>query len=433
MEKENARDFLDVRIDGITDRDQRKYLHDVLFGVFDKYADYSDGKFAGLENRIKDEMPDDFKNYYIYTAAVPCGDVNKLSDFWYEAVDFDDGDGAGIADSAAALRIFAGCGYELIKPLINQIAVADIQTDKNEYQNVNLRVGFSKIYMDRIKRLYEMFALNGKPWLTVNCPFLFKFLDLTDENGIIPTDEKIEGYRLRSFGLDKSYIRGDMTLLWNVQGYSAKSGAVRYEGSDDDGIAYFPAENTVLYEHPVKVKYPKSKYLFYGANLKNFYSVPHREKENVISVVSETAEQEEILVCRIANKNDGAGGDALKSPYEPQSNAKKTRHADRIAENGRRTVFTRGEIERICGSYVSIGGSLRLADVYICDDSVDYPDCVDLNYFIEDRQIEGSRKRLMFRFDALDRRDIFLYEKMWFLVSELQLYFNGYRCIGRIL
>jgi len=440
----NERDFLDLRINNITDGDQRKYLHDILFGVFDEYKKYSDGKFEELENRIKNEVPDDFRNYSVYTSAAARGDLNKLSDFWYEAVDFDEDSGERITESFAVIRIFANCGYEVIKPYIGQTVAADITTDAGEYTDVNLRIGFSKIYADRIKRLYELFALNGKPWVTVNCPFLFKFLDLTDENGTIPPGESITGYRLKSFGLGK-YILNDMTLVWNVHGYTAKSGVVRYENQDDDGISYFPAENVVLYEHKIKIKYPRSKYLFYSANLKNFYSVANRDKENVISVISETPEPEDIFVCRIADRNDGAGGDALKSPFETQSNAKKMRRTDRLAESGRRQVFTRGEIERICGLYTGISGSLRLADVYIDEKSEkrdqtdqkaygeDSPDFFDLNYFIEDRQIDGSRKRLVFRFDALDRGDIFLYEKMWFLVSELQLYFNEYKCIGKII
>ena len=434
----NEKDFLKDRINSIIDPDQKKYLYDILHDVFEGYAKYSDDKYNELENRIKDELPDDFDNYYIYTAVTARADLNKLSDFWFEAVEFSD-TGGNFTELSAAVRVFANCGYEIIKPYLNQVITADVKTDKNEYAAVSLRIGFSKVYQDKIKRLYELFALNGKPWLTINCPFLFKFLDLTDIGGVIPPNETIIGYSLKNSGLSK-YILNDMVLLWNVQGYATKSGVGKYEEKDPE-INFFPAENMVLYEHQIKVKYPKSGYLFYGENLKNFYSQAHREKTNVISVISEVMEPEDIFVCRIANSNDGFGRDAVESPFAPQSNVREMRYADRQA-NRRRAIFTRGEIERICRSYRDISGSLRLAGVFIDDiDHIDHidgndaarEDYFDLNYFIETRQMDGSRKRLVFKFNALDRSDIFLYEKMWFLVSELQLYYNEYKCVGQII
>lgn len=417
----NDKDFFLDRIKKITDPEQQKYLHDVLHDVFKAYAEYCESRYIELENKIKAEIPDNFEDYYIYTTVTSRDNYNDLSDFWYEA-----GELPGDETTASvAARVFLNCGYDAIKPYINQFVHADVITDKNEYINIRLKIDFSRIYQNGIKRLYEIFSLNGKPWLTINCPFMFKFLDLIDESGAIPKDETITGYKLKDFELDK-YIIDNMVLLWNVQRYSVKSRSSKYvDGSE---ASPFPTESTILYDHKIKIKFPDSKYMFYGDNLKNFYSLIQEGRENVISVISENVETDDISVYRIAKDIDSN----IKMAFPSQSNARKMRHTDRQAEKRRGTVFTEAEIERICDSYIDINASLRLADISISD-SGDFINNNDLNYFIKTDKIDSSRKKLILKFKVMDRADIFLYEKMWFLVSELQFYFNEYQCIGKLV
>ena len=406
--------FLD-RIKKITDPAQQKYLHDVLYDVFKGYTDYSDSKYLELEDRIKSEIPDDFDNSYIYTAATNSEEFSNLNNFWYQVRDFASGETA-----PPLLEIYVNCKYELIKPYINKFVQADIKTDKGDYPNTKLKVGFSKVYRDAVKRLYGVFSLNGRPWLTVNCPFMFKFLELTDENGVIPEGEKVTEYTLRDFGLEK-YILDNIILLWNVEGYTAKIGAP---------IA-LPTERMTLYSHDLKIKYSGSEYLFDGANLTNFYGLAHRTRENILSVISETAETENIFVCRIARKEDGY--DSFVPQFAPQSNARKMRHSDRQAETAWRLApFTEAEIERICGAYIGIGDSPKLTGISVEDIMDGTDDGFELNDFIETRGFDRYSHRLVLNFDALDKADMFLYEKMWFLVSEVQRYVNEYKCVGRI-
>ena len=409
--------FLD-RIKKITDSEQQKYLHDVLYDVFKGYNDYSTDRYLELEDRIKNEIPDGFDDYYIYTAVSNRDEFSNLNNFWYQVGDFVSG-----AAEPALLEIYVNCGYELIEPYINKFVRADVRTDKGEYLNVRLKVGFSKIYHEAVKRLYGLFSSNGRPWITVNCPFMFKFLELTDSDGVVPENEKVSVYGLRDFGLDK-YILDNMTLLWNVQGYAAKAGAP----------VQFPTERMALYAHDLKIKYTGSKYLFDGMNLTNFYGLAHATRENVISVVSETPEREDIFVCRIACKDDGYG--SFTPAFAPQSNTRKMRHADRQAETARFFPFTVAEIERVCSAYSDIGDSLRLTGVSV-DENVENTENAgnggDLNDFIETRGFDRYNRRLVLKFHAADKTDVFLHEKMWFLVSEVQRYINEYRCVGRII
>jgi len=404
--------FLD-RIKTITDPEQQKYLHDVLYDVFKGYTDYSDSRYLELEDRIKNEIPDDFGGCYIYTAAAKRDEFSNLNNFWYQARDFSE------TAAPALLEIYVNCGYERIKPYIGACVRANIKTDKGEYPGVNLKVGFSRIYPDAIKRLYGIFSANGKPWLTVNCPFMFKFLELTDQDGAVPAGERVTEYTLRDFRLEK-YILDNMTLLWNVQGYEVKAGAP----------VSLPTERMGLYLHDLKIKHTGSKYMFSGENLTNFYGLAHATKENVISVISETAETENIFVCRIACKDDGYT--SFVPTFAPQSNERKMRHTDRQAEAGRFVPFTEAEIKRVCGAYKDIGDSLKLTGISVDDKIDDAENGVDLNGFTETRGFDGFSRRLILNFGAADKTDLFLYEKMWFLVSEVQRYVSEYRCVGRI-
>jgi hypothetical protein len=411
----NDNDFFLDRIKKITEPVQQKYLHDVLHEVFKGYVEYSNSKYLELEKRIETEIPDDFKNYYIYTAAAKRDDFTGLSNFWSEVCGLPEDE----TEASVFKRIFVNCGHELIKPYIDKFITADIKTDKNEYTGVRLKVKFSQVYQDGIKRLYDIFALNGRQWLTINCPFMFKFLDLIDEGGSVPKDETVTEYILKDFGIDK-YIINDMVLLWNVHKYSVKSKANPY-----------PTKNMLRCEHKIKLEHIESEYLFSGAGLENFEILKYRDRENIISLISDGAEGNddgEIIVYRIAENPDNN----VRLAFLPQSNLRQMRHTDRQAGKYG-SVFTRAELERICGSYGSIGSSLRLADVSV-DGFEDCEGCRDLNYFIKINNIDMFKKNLVLKFNALDETDdIFLHEKMWFLVSEIQLYFNEYKCIGKII
>jgi len=406
--------FLD-RIKKITDPTQQKYLHDVLYDVFKGYTDYSDGKYQELEDRIYSEIPDSFDTGYIYTAAANRDEFSNLNNFWYQVKDFDLG---GLAPPL--LEIYADCEYGLIKPYIGKTVYADVKTDKGGYSDTALKVGFARVYREAIKRLYGVFSANGRPWMTVNCPFMFKFLDLTDEGGVIPAGEQVTEYKLKDCGLEK-YILDKITLLWNVQGYEASLGAP----------VAFPTERMTLYSHDYKIKYPQSEYMFTGGNLTNFYTVAHSTRENVISLISETQETEDVFVCRIARKEDGY--DSFTPRFTPQSNARKMRHADRQAGIGRFYPFTEAELERVCGAYADVGDSLKLAGVSVDENVGDAGDGVDLNRFTETLGFDKFSRRLVLKFDAPDKTDIFLNEKMWFLVSEAQRHINEYKCVGQIV
>jgi hypothetical protein len=322
------------------------------------------------------------------------------------------------------LNLFLNCGYETVKKYIGSVVDIKIFTAQGGEYIKPVKIVLSEYYRDIIEDLYRLFSFNGVPWVTVNCPFIFRFIDLVFQGGgSLPAGELITDFKFEdSLELDKYMVR-DAVLLWNVH---------KLESAEMPEA--FPSENMGLYEHRINIKDFESAYLFHSGSLKGIYGVKYRTAEKKAAVISEQAETGGVSVFRIAGENYRRDGEPALIAPGAASNKRKMRHTDRQAEY-RRVIFTRAEIERICGLYADISDALRLNKVSAGDymrGKNDRDTHVDLNPFIDFSSLDKYKRRLEFEFTAVDKSDFYIYEKMCFLVSELQLYFNEYECFGKI-
>ena len=50
----------------------------------------------------------------------------------------------------------------------------------------------------------------------INCPFLYKMLDIVDTKGVVPCDEAVQKVEIM-LGELSEYVIYDAVLVWNVQ------------------------------------------------------------------------------------------------------------------------------------------------------------------------------------------------------------------------
>ena len=90
----------------------------------------------------------------------------------------------------------------------------------------------------------------------------------------------------------------------------------------------------------------------------------------------------------------------------------------------------KNEIRRILNSYKDVKKYFKFLDVIISDEEIKYEDTYETNEFIVDEfKLKGRNSKMYFIFTPLIK-DSFTEDILSFIISDMQLYFPEYKCIG---
>ena len=400
---EHVKELLKSRIEGIHDPVQRILLQDVLADVFTELLKYSEERYASLENKLDMETGDSSRQYYIYTGVCKREDIDSTSRCLFEIK-------TGQAYGTGYLgRIFLACGYPVIHQCISKEYKAHVITDNGEYETtVSLR--YCHAYLDAIANLYHQFNLSQKQWHTINCPFLYKMLDIVDIKGVVPSDEAVQKVEIM-LGELSEYVIYDAVLVWNVQEEIYKP-SVETAAADNEGV----------YIHKILLKDKISGYLAAPEGEDFFWTV---FSQDGISVHTRKRAHENMKLLKVAHMD--INKDLTGLLYPLQSNYRKLRHTDRQALNNPRCIWTEGGIIRTLSQY-EVFNEFEFVDICM-DLQGDIPG-IDMNNFIKSNLLLKSRRKVALILHPKDSKDIFCYEKMFFLLSELQLCAAEYEWTG---
>ena len=400
---EHVRELLQSRIEEVDDPVQRVLLRDVLADVFGELLKYSEERFSGLEEKLDGELRDPSKRYYVYTGICKKDRLDESSRCLFRM-------GAGEErDSGCLGTMFLACDYPVICRCLQHTYQAKVETDKGEYRTaVSLR--YCSAYLEVMERLYQQFLANQRPWHTINCPFLNKMLDIVDNEGVVPMDAAVQKVEI-ALGELSGFIMDDLVLVWNIQEEMYKA-SVEIEAAGRESV----------YEHRILLSDTDAGYLAVPES-ENGFTVIHLD--GALSVRTKKEAHKKMKLAKIAKMEEGRDYTSLLFPL--QSNQRNMRHADRQALYQPRFSWTRGGLERILSSY-KVFGEFELVD--FCEGFPAGACSIDMNPFIRTHSILKNKRKMSVILRPRDSTDIFRYEKMFFLVAELQLCSEEYEWAG---
>lgn len=203
----------------------------------------------------------------------------------------------------------------------------------------------------------------------------------------------------------------DMTLVWNVS-----------EKYCEPKVDVTVAGNASYYVHQIPLEDSQAGYLA-APEGEDLFSVVFYE--NGMAVRTEKEAHQPLKLLEIAPMNPGKDHTVLQFPL--QSNKRKLRHADRQALGQPRYLWTKGEVGRILSSY-EVFRDFELVDV--CPDRQGEVETVNMNPFIRLHSFLKQKRKIALVLHAKESTDIFRYEKMFFLLAELQLCTDEYEWTG---
>lgn len=413
---EDIRELLASRIEAVHDPVQKILLQDVLADVFGELVKYSDDRYGKLERKIDQELIDPVGKYYIVTGACKRESLDEASRCLFE-IPIESKPKNGILGA-----IFLACDYPMVRQCMEGLYPARVETKDGSYRTT-AALRFCNAYREKISWLYRQFTLNQREWHTVNCPFLYKLLDIIDTEGKVPPDAQIEKVEL-SLGKFSEFVVNNVVLVWNLK-----------ESIQKASIEAVAAGKEAVQEHRISLsELPDARagYLAAPEGEADFNVVFH---DDAIFIRTQKERYPNFPMLRIAPID--LNKDHTKLLYPLQTNQRKMRHADRQALKQPRFLLTRGEVERILTSY-EVFEEFELLDICVstrpglaCSyfNGIKIPDC---NFFIRAHSFLKEKPMITLILHSKNEKDIFRYEKLFFLVSELQLLTDEYQWGGRL-
>lgn len=400
---EHRKELLKSRISQIQDPVQKRLLQDVLVDVFGELLDYSEESFWNLEHKLDQERKDPDSHYYIYTGVCKKDGLDSASRSLFEIRRKEQHTPGYLG------TLFLACDYLKICECLHQTFYAEVETDLGNYRTT-VSFSYCYAYQQAIYDLYQQFMANRRQWHTINCPFLYKMLDITDREGAVPQDAVVSKVAIE-MGELSDFVIDDMVLVWNV---SEQMCSPQIEVSVAGNISYYVHRMPKEDSHAGYLAVPEGEDLF---------SVVFSDQEMLVR--TEQKMHKELKLLKIEPMYEEKDHTALE--YELQTNQRTLSHADRLALGQPRYLWTKGEVERMLHSY-EVFKQFELIDIR--PDIQGETEPIVMNPFIRIQSFFKQKRKIAVMLRVKDPEDIFRYEKMYFLLAELQLCTEEYEWTG---
>jgi len=406
---------------------EKNMLRDVMEDIFIPLYDHVEGQYNRLEQRVKEQMPLQTSLFAIWSTLMDRENASGGCPYLFPMLEGDlrrpEIELVGIRERLQNEReirldtVFVQADYLICREIEDSREVFNgtLKAESGDFR-IGIRLRLSKRYPDCIENLYRLFISNNIPWQTVNSPYMFKMFDVMlvwidlngkEESGIIV------GYEA-SYSKHNGYIKRGLVPVWNVCTLRIKS--------EDFPLA---ALDKVNYEYmfDLSVEGAENGYLAdYGSA--DISAV--RREENALIVTSPLQKGLIWDMYKIVKRKDYATD---YFPYELMNNAQEDSFAARMIAYYGTVIKTNAELRRLLAAY-EVSEYIELDSVQVVSGAVT-GETYEVNNFLKDeiRDLAVS-KSLLLKFKPLKRNSYILRDVMSFLVSQVQLVYPEFHCVG---
>jgi hypothetical protein len=413
------------------DLDQRKVLKDILTGLFANLLDYQALANQKLEDRVFSENNGQGQKYDLYFTICPKSDLDPLDNFWRpvfpEELTERNYDLKEIItklqkrEPVSLSTVFLQCDYPIVKKLVacKKTFPGEITTDQKSYP-IRVRLHPSENYRLLGGHLYQIFQKNAIPWKTLNLPYANKFFEVVISDCEVlpgPTETIIEiAINLEEY---ESYKQVNLALLWNIEPLKMRGAGFP-----------IPALDRLNYEHVLSLKKngPQHGYLIDEEQTLIRYRM---QTKDTLTIVSPYEKIEAWNLLKIIAAASAPTGNPV---YGMATNRRSESFVAQFAPKQTAVIRTKAEIYRIVNS-LAVSSYLRLQNIQVAEQKGERDYTYDCNFFLTDEiRVANDKKFMILSFTPVNPDANFLiYDWLSFLVSEVQMYFPDYECVGELV
>ncbi|WP_317368389.1 hypothetical protein [uncultured Tyzzerella sp.] len=425
----NFEEYMEKRLKDIKDIEERKFTDKYVKDVFSKIIESTEKKYEMLEQSVYDEFKLLDEKYGINITLTKKDDFSYTNDTLFPMCKEDLEENIVTLDDALnnnkyIKTVFFEGSEKNMQEFKNKVVEGKLYIE-NETYNCKFKILRAKRYFEKISNLYELFNYNYILWTTVNMAFVDRLYDIYLEEIEEDININLEKSIIKSVDVNFNKLKLDtftninenLIPIWNVEEINLNSAEFMKPFLDEK-----------YYEHNIELKeYGLENGYLLGIN-DDIYSLKLEEDKIIVKSTVETFEN--WIAYKIVNK------EPIKSigyDYDMLNNKKKENFTRRYLTNNRITLKTEFDyIRRInelsIEKYIEYAGYEILSSEYISKFEI-YEN--DMNLFEKENVFAyDDRKILLFKFKVLDKNCYFTDSIIRFVISQIQLEENDYKCIG---
>lgn len=395
--------YIQERLKEISDLDDRKYAKKVLWEGLGSIFRRSEQKYAELERRIYDEIAVPENRYECGITITSIKDYDPINGVWFPL------DASDLEEKKEMVKKTVYC-----KLPDSKLAEVPKQCDgvvmiHGEEKPCRFQIVPAERYRSKVEELYQVFVYNNVRWTTVNTAYLNRFYDVVLEL----SEEEIPDSWTVYWEAFTPFVEEDYIPLWNVEKFTF------------DCVDFMmPCMDGIHYEHEFELEeYGKEHGYLIGVN-EEIEEI--RQEENKIILKSKQEIFENWVAYRICNSSMNPHDKKLQMPL---FNSRKDSFIRRYSYGKETSMMSRTELFLKVREF-ALEDYVELVDFEIVTDM--QPEYIhgDMNWFVQEEIFPFEQRRvlkLVFR----ERQSLYLNESfVRFLVSQIQLEQNEFKCVG---
>lgn len=405
-------EYIKQRLSEIRDTDERSFAKEALLKGFLPAMQVMEERYGNLEERIRREIEIPGSRYAVYTTVIHRQDYDAANRTWFPVHEED--------VKGNCMRVYFR-GNREEKRIFEEQEIFNAVDAEGRTRRAGIRK--TEDYRKAVEELYGLFVYNRVPWHTVNTGDLDRFYDVYPVESAVGEDiagepEDMSNWKI-DFGKWEELLYKDCVALWNLEYFTFRS--MKFMVPFVDGK---------YYEHELELNDsdPDCGYMVKGNE--DILSIRHENGK--ILMISSKESFENWQAYRFGKRLDT---DSYGYRYRVLGNGRQERFADYLAARYGQGIHSRTELFRIAEE-LDMDNVIRLRDCRVLEK--ERPDCypADMNWFLrEDLFPMETRKVLELTFEKqvnMAETDGREEDTLRYVISQIQLLFDEYRCVGRL-
>lgn len=425
--QEQMKQMIRQEIRSISSLEQRVILKELMERVFLSLYETNEQMYKQLEERVMNDLSYDVNQYLIKTGIVERKFLDPTHHFMTVMQESDlKQQGLSIKEIRQAIAaegkcflgtVFLKCDYQDIRNILSNRYRLSGTIEAGQQYKISVSLSQNTSYLKKIEHLYHLFVKNGISWQTVNCPYLFKLVDVyvTEIPGACDDKAVIDSFRVELGGYTSS-VCYDMVPVWNV--WHLQMDSIGFP------VACIDHKN---YEHEISIAEYGDSYVYLVDSAEGIHSI--RRNEQKIFLISP---EEKSRIWDIYSIRSGDEGKTTNYTYPMMENLRLDGFAERNQRKAGIVVKTRVELERYIRGF-GLNQYLEYRDCRIVENLDAAVETYPVNFFLKDEIREDKRsKRLVLIFcpNGATSYQWMVRDLMSFIVSEVQELYPEYECVG---
>lgn len=398
--------YIQNKLKEIDDLDERRFAKELLLeGIGNVFA-WAERKYEALEQRMQNELDVPWEYFNVYMTIIDKADYDPINHFWFPVCE----DDVKKDIRQTYESIYLAANEEMCREFSEQKTLTGVNEKTGE--KILFRIERSARYINSMKKLHELFADNHVPWRTIHMGHMERFFDLIPEKEI----SEGESYLIK-YGEWETYIQKEKILFWNIGKISIHSNECR-----------MPCIDEVLYEHmfylPDEGTGEDGYLVDTGAEILSI-----RYEKRKIILQTEKASLKDIFLYQL---HQGEAELSAGYQYPILSNCRKDNLTVRYLQQTGNFLQTSMELYRKIKE-MSGGYQINVLGHAITRHAEGKLIVGDMNSFIKTQVFDRDERNILLLQIKKEEQyaDDYLYiSQIRYILSQMQMEFMEYRCVG---